>query len=428
MTNLTKKRAIEIISQAAQIYQDTFNRKNFLLIYGSESNPEYIQTKSLPRNFLHLTGVKLNEKISGNTAERFFENSLLHNLSEKDFDFKDGSTMQKLGVLIQTLNLKSNVRMIGDFSGNRIKLKTDKVAGGNNSFLGFFKLNDGYYIPNTVIEGDIRNDTYYPTRVLGILSKRLDEQQYNERLYIAKKIDFPALLNKIKDDVPIDETAILSSLSSPVQAERKKDLTHSEWQSSTGTTKDNSAENFSITNNFGLPVIVGVNGVATAIDFSKPPRNNFSFEPIKKFFSKLAKPFKKFIEYRRELRLLKQEIESSKNENASLRTEYDKISSALEKERGKCGELSVKVRALKEEVDDIAVKFGETKRELKQVTELSDRRGRLLREENDILDENPDLKADYIRARDKHRNPQKPRDLDAPNKNKPDRGKPKHKR
>lgn len=211
---MNKKRAIEIIFQAAAIYQNVFSEKNFLIIYGKEAKPEFIETKSLPRNFLHLTGMKLNESIPGNTAERFLEKALTHKLSENDFEFKDGSTEQKLKVLIQTLNIKSNARMIGDFSGNRVNLKTDKVAGGTNSFLGFLKVGESY-VPNTVMEGDIRKDMYFPSRVLGVLSKRIHEQTYNERIYFAKKIDVDKLIQKMRNDIPVAEELIFTLSSTP---------------------------------------------------------------------------------------------------------------------------------------------------------------------------------------------------------------------
>ncbi len=431
--DMTKKRAIEIISQAAVIYQDLFCEKNFLIIYGNESSPEYIETKSLPRNFLHLTGVKLNKKISGNTAERFFNKAFSHILNENDFEFKKGSTEQKLSVLIQTLDIKSNARMIGDFSGNRFKLKTDKVAGGANSFLGFLKV-DGNYVPNTVIEGDIRKDSYFPARILGVLIKEISDPNYRKSLYFAKKIDFSALLDKIKVSVPIDKTAILGALRTPSQTGEKKATVQQGWQPSPNTTKNNSTESFS-TNDFKgtlRPALAGADGAAVALDFAQPPRDGLFFESVKKFFSGLAKPFKTYIEKRRELKaaraeinLLEDNLGNAENKNALLQVKYDLLSSDFDK---KSSEYSEKIEALKKELDSTKTELESVKADLKSVTELSDKRDRLLREANQILNDNPGLKSEYIRARDEHRNPPPKIRNDHNKPDKPDRGKPKHSR
>lgn len=182
-----------------------FSNKNLLIIYGDEATPDYIEVKALPRNYAHLTGVKLNENIPNNTPETFLDKVLSHKLNENDFDFKkDGSTEQKLRVLFQTLSIKYNSKMIGDFSGNRVNLKTSKVAGSVSSFLGFKKVNN-YYIPNTVIEGDIRKDTYYRSRILGVLSKKIEDQYYNEKIYIAKNVDADKLLQALKKEVFISQ-------------------------------------------------------------------------------------------------------------------------------------------------------------------------------------------------------------------------------
>lgn len=215
---MDKKRAIEIITQAASTYQKVFNEKNLLFIYGDEKEPEYLETKSLPRNFLHLTGVDLNKKIVGFTAKKFFYKALDCKLNEGDFDFKkDGTTIQKLGVLCQTLNIKSSVRMIGDYSGNRVKLNTTKLVGGENYFLGFLETRNGYIL-NTIIDGDIRKDTYYTSRVIGILSKKIEEQYYNEKIYIAKGIDADKLLQALKKDVYISQEILPSGYASPLSS------------------------------------------------------------------------------------------------------------------------------------------------------------------------------------------------------------------
>ena len=63
---------------------------------------------------------------------------------------------------------------------------TDKLVGNTKAFLGFIFQN-GFYIPNTALEEDIRNfSLYQPQKVLAIFRKPVDIGQYQELCYIAK--------------------------------------------------------------------------------------------------------------------------------------------------------------------------------------------------------------------------------------------------
>ena len=204
---MTKREAIEKITQAAKIFKNIYLNKNLLIIYGNPVHPQYIQINSTDRHFLHLTGVLLNPNITNNTPEAFFDKAINGRLREVEFEFKNSFTLQKLEILVQTLDIRTSARMIGDFSGNRVNLKTDKLAGGTSSFLGFIKVGENY-VPNTVIKGDIRKDALFTERVLGVLSKRITEPQYNERIYVAKKIDAERLFKAVSKDVPVAEELI----------------------------------------------------------------------------------------------------------------------------------------------------------------------------------------------------------------------------
>lgn len=198
---MKKTDAIRIIYQAAQIYDAQLCNKRLLIIYNAPNAPNFIETVAAPSNFLHLTGVKLNNIL----AEDFFNAAYSKKLKESDFDFKDATTEQKLNVILQTLRISTNAKIIGDFNNVGLKLQTDKLAGSVYSCLGFIKTSDNSYVPNTVLEGDIRKKVNGHQRILAIISKHIDEPRYNEIKYVAKKIDIQKLLDKIKDDVPIDE-------------------------------------------------------------------------------------------------------------------------------------------------------------------------------------------------------------------------------
>ncbi len=204
---MDKKAAISIISQAAKVYNEQINHKNLLIIYGPPSKPSFLETRANETNFLHLTGMVLNENINGNSPDKFFQDALDERLSEEVFRFKDKTTAQKLNVLVQTLRVASNASMIGDYNFNprHIRLQTDKFAGSVSSCLGLFKPdeNSRYYIPNSVLESDIRDEVFSAERVLAIVSKKIEEKEYNKIEKVAKKIDINRLLQTIKQNVPI---------------------------------------------------------------------------------------------------------------------------------------------------------------------------------------------------------------------------------
>lgn len=204
-----KLQAIDIISRAAIIYDKKMNQRNLLIIFGSPVKPDFIETQSLQKNFLHLTGVELNQTIDDNTAERFFAKAINHKINENDFEFKDDNTELKLNILIQTLNVASNAKMIGDYNynGNHINLQTDKLAGGVNACLGLIKVGD-YYVPNTVLATDIRKETDNRQKVLTVLSKKIIDEKYNTIEMVGKKIDIKRLLEKISPLVKIDSDII----------------------------------------------------------------------------------------------------------------------------------------------------------------------------------------------------------------------------
>ena len=49
--------------------------------------------------------------------------------------------------------------MVGDFNGCNPKLYTEKLAGGVKACLGFVKTHRAEYVPNTVLNTDIRTVT-----------------------------------------------------------------------------------------------------------------------------------------------------------------------------------------------------------------------------------------------------------------------------
>ncbi len=108
---------------------------------------------------------------------------------------KDGNTQTKLIVLPMLMNISKNARMIGDYDKNKIYLQSDKIVGNVNSCLSFIKYNN-YYISNSSLKEDIRKIVYNHKRIICILSKKIQEKEYNEITYIDKKYIETILLSE----------------------------------------------------------------------------------------------------------------------------------------------------------------------------------------------------------------------------------------
>jgi len=146
---------------------------------------------------MHLTGVVLNNGVDN--AE-FYNMCIGRSLSPFDFELKkDGTTKMKLLVLAQVMNIHKTAKMVGDYSQNRLKLSTKKVAGGVHACLGFklAKENPRFYVPNTVLNENIKSITNKPIeRLLAILKKAVKDEKYqiSSCVYMAKDIDIKSLL------------------------------------------------------------------------------------------------------------------------------------------------------------------------------------------------------------------------------------------
>lgn len=193
---MDKQEAVKIITSAAKQYQQSFVRRNYLYIYDTKKSLEYIETVFNKSNFLHLTGVN-----TSLAPSQFFDRCINRKLSLNDFDFKDdGTTQLKLVALPKLLQVNKSYKMLGIYNGSKPKLFTDKLAGGQYCCMGFVS-NGKYYVPNTVLQEDIRDITQTAYRIIAIYSKAVDRNIYTDCLYIAKGIsknDTDAFVTSIK--------------------------------------------------------------------------------------------------------------------------------------------------------------------------------------------------------------------------------------
>lgn len=202
---MDKRRAIQILTKAVELYRDNLEDQKVLFLYGvpSEINKE-LQTKDKclssmqyyevafhRYNFLHLTGVRLN-KMGTASAIHFYQKCLDKRLKEDDFSFsKDGSTGQKLDILEKMMLIKKNVTMIGDFTDRGPKLFTEKAAGNICGCIGFVQdRNTKLNVPNTLLKKDIRDVTAQPTyKVFVVFSKDYKDEKYSLVTKLDKSID-----------------------------------------------------------------------------------------------------------------------------------------------------------------------------------------------------------------------------------------------
>ena len=85
--------------------------------------------------------------------------------------------------------------MIGNYNHTHPLLYTEKLVGGVKWALGFRNVNGaGDYVPDTLLEGDIRNNIQESYRIIATYIKTAGEETYTRRVYLAKKIDYDRLV------------------------------------------------------------------------------------------------------------------------------------------------------------------------------------------------------------------------------------------
>lgn len=145
-------------------------------------------------NFLHMTGFKLRK--SGINARHFFNLCYDKRLTEADFDFSaDGTTEMKMRVLPSLMKKNLSAKMLGDYNMSQPKLYTDKIAGSLSACMGFVRDGgEGRFVPNTVLEGDIRTKVKAADRIIATYRKSRSEEQYSEIVFTAKKVEWEKIV------------------------------------------------------------------------------------------------------------------------------------------------------------------------------------------------------------------------------------------
>lgn len=195
---MQKKEALNRIFESALYYENNYVDKKLLLICGNNGATRITALEAVFRrsNFMHLTGVKFPTD-SRMAPDSFYEAALHHHLKLNDFEMaSDGTTSLKLEILPQILKSQSlSANLAGDYNFRKPVLVTDKLAGNIRGGMGFvFDSSYRCYVPNTVLNEDLRNNIRNQQRILLAYKKRIQDEKYQELVYHAKKFDFHKLV------------------------------------------------------------------------------------------------------------------------------------------------------------------------------------------------------------------------------------------
>lgn len=192
---MKKEQALKIIFQCAAKFEENLANRNLLFVCSDKKmNISIVEVAFIRSNFLHMTGVKFknSKRLSAN---EFYKMCLNRRLALKDFDLaSDGTTDLKLTVLPALVNKNVSANMIGEYSGSRPMLYTQKLAGNVKGCMGFLLDNKkGCYIPNTVLKEDIRTLVVDAKRVIAVFRKAISDECYEEIVYKVKDVEMHSI-------------------------------------------------------------------------------------------------------------------------------------------------------------------------------------------------------------------------------------------
>lgn len=188
---ITKKEALSVVFSCAPEYKNNLAEKSLLFVCTDKHKRVHcLEVTFDAGNFQHMTGLKTDK--SAITPSHFFELCMDKRLREEDFEFaEDGTTPLKLTVLPGLVKKNLSANMLGDYNMSQPKLYTEKIAGGVKACVGFVRNGGtGRYVPNTVLQGDIRQKVIHPDRIILTYRKKRGDEKYSEIVYKAKKVDW----------------------------------------------------------------------------------------------------------------------------------------------------------------------------------------------------------------------------------------------
>ncbi len=191
-----KEKDLQIIIDCGKKYKENLAGKQLLIVSSKNGTISTTEVEFSLRNYHHFTGVKLQKNPVTNkliTTSQFINKALNGRLKTDDWEYrKDGTTGLKLKILQDIVEIHKTAKMIGSYVDNRVMLKTDLCIGNIFCYLGMIKTNsitrfdNNVYVPNTVINKDIREDVREPEKIIAIYRKNKTDKIYQELTYLAK--------------------------------------------------------------------------------------------------------------------------------------------------------------------------------------------------------------------------------------------------
>ena len=187
----TRAEAAAIAISGARLYRDNFVGRRLLFVMTDKHKRVFgLEVGFEASNYQHLTGLRATNP--GWSHLDFYNFCLDGRLSPRDITFAPGGTThQKLSVLLPVFrNSSLSASMMGNFNHSHPLLYTEKLVGGVKWALGFRDVSGkGDYRPDTLLEGDIRDQVTDCYRIVATYSRRPCEKQFATLLYRAKRVE-----------------------------------------------------------------------------------------------------------------------------------------------------------------------------------------------------------------------------------------------
>ena len=201
---ITKEDALSIIIESSKLYNKHLCNKNVLFLYKEKTTEKAViifkamETEFTSTQFLHLTGVKIiNNKGKKEAASSFYKKCINNKLKITDFELhKEPIYYKKFSIIKSLMEIEKGARMLGIYNNNMVNLKTNLLAGGISSCMGFVKGNNMYY-PNTILAEDIRSQVNYSNQIIAIFVKPKKDKDYKICTYKSKKYDINSIIKNI---------------------------------------------------------------------------------------------------------------------------------------------------------------------------------------------------------------------------------------
>ena len=196
LKNYSKKEAVAIAVNGSRLYKNNFVGNKFLFVATNKHmKVESLEVVFPASSYMHLTGLICTHEDW--TGLDFYNFCIDARLREEDIRIrKDGTTQQKLNILTSALSKQNlSASMLGNFSSQQPYLYTDVLVGGVKWAFGFIDpVGNGFYLPNTLLEGDIRKEVHEAHRIIATYVKRVESSKYEKLIYRASKIQLNRLV------------------------------------------------------------------------------------------------------------------------------------------------------------------------------------------------------------------------------------------